>query len=48
MSRHDCILKYCPMCEGTMLFDTPADGSPCDICIKKHSDEIDRCAGGKS
>jgi hypothetical protein len=48
MSRHDCILKYCPVCEGNMLFDTPADGSPCDSCIKEHSDEIDRCAGGSS
>ena len=47
MSRHDCIIKYCPMCEGSMLFDTPADGSPCDICIKRHSAEIDRCAGGR-
>jgi len=48
MSRHDCIIKYCPMCEGAMLFDEPADGSPCDYCIKEHSEAIDHCAGGGS
>ena len=45
MSRHDCIIKYCPLCEGSMLFDEAPDGSPCDNCIKQHSAAIDRCCG---
>ena len=46
MSRHECILKYCPGCEGAMLFDEPVTGSPCDRCIQKHVEAISRCSGG--
>ena len=46
MSRRECIIKYCPGCEGSMLFGEAPDGSDCDNCIKRHSSEIERCSGG--